>query len=142
MNPLPLALLVAPLVPGDALRDQPPPHVRGAVECAPPLADCWRFPPRGAVTRNREFNYSFRSRLAEEREVWPASVQYRFDAALRESEWRYRCWDALDDALYEWRPAWRRRLALAALRDLLGDEDYAAGRMPAAVPARVFRDLR
>lgn len=51
-------------------------------------------------------------------------------------------WDALDDANCEWRPEWQRRLSLARVRDLIGEDDYAAGILPPAVPVWWFREMK
>jgi len=49
-------------------------------------------------------------------------------------EWRIACWCKLDDVLYHRCPvAWKLR-SLAQLRDLLGDEAFALGHMPAPIP--------
>jgi hypothetical protein len=54
-----------------------------------------------------------------------------------ENDWQYRrkCWDLLDDAIYcEYMPEARRLRSLGRLREMLGDDDYFAGRMPCPKP--------
>lgn len=123
--------------------DTPPPGERYAeILAAPVLDDLFRFPPRGAVNQARSFNGAVRYRLGLEREVWPPAQQWKFDLALEQAQAAYRVWDKLDDAQAEWRPWWDRRLQLAQLKVMLGDEAYAAGDMPPAVPSHLFRELK
>ncbi len=58
------------------------------------------------------------------------SGQWEADCA-----YRARVWDLLDDVIVQTHfPLERRLCSLTALRELLGDADYYAGRMPAPVP--------
>lgn len=53
----------------------------------------------------------------------------------QETHWRERCWNFLDDALFCDIRLTHKLSSLARLRELLGDEAYFAGWMPAPLPS-------
>ena len=57
-------------------------------------------------------------------------------AALWEAEcaWRAKCWDLLDDVLFCTYPPGKKLHSLIRLREMIGDDDYFAGRMPCPTP--------
>lgn len=125
--------------------DWPPGRLWADVMAAPFEADLYRFPPREACAAARAFNYSFRCKMDKEREIWPdAPVQAIFDEANSAALRSYAIWDKLDDCHHgiDWQPWWKRRLMLAELRTLMGPENYAAAKMPPAVPVHLFRELK
>lgn len=146
---LALTLLLAPVAVGlpmpTAPRDDdyPPGRQWADVLAAPLESDLHRFPPRSVCSRARIANRAFVRNLEFERELWPASQQWKFTAAVGDANAAYAAWDKLDDLHgFQCTPWWRKRLMLAELRTLIGADAYAAGEMPAAVPGRWFRDLK
>jgi len=66
------------------------------------------------------------------RDLFPAATHVEF--AIREAEDINAAYDALIDAQCSYYLVHIRREALGKLRRLLGDEDFAAGRMPLPIP--------
>ena len=65
----------------------------------------------------------------------PSELYDRWD---KEMDWRYECWNYLDDVVNGHRYGWtteKKRYSLARLRDLLGDERFYSGWMPPPVPS-------
>lgn len=98
------------------------------------LSDARRFPvPPAVARRNWQLSVSHPALVREEVRAWNTPAD--FGTWENETAWRRACWDHLDTVLYH-RPAsleWKLR-ALGRLRELLGDEAYFAGRMPAPIP--------
>jgi hypothetical protein len=136
-----LAFLIAQPPPAPPV-DYPPGELWADVINAPPESDGLRFPPYAVAARARMFNWQCRQRIAEERDAWPESAQWRFDVTLAEARELYAAWDCLEDAQSPYRAWWRRRLDLARLRKLIGDDAYSAGAMPPVVPSHRFRELK
>lgn len=114
------------------------PMLRGRLTEArdwPPACDARRWPDRLAVVAALDFNGQYRHHLR----TYGKDDAAR-DAALRDAEDLFAVWDALDDAQLNTGP-YSRRYHLARLRDLLGEDAYAAGRMPPAVPVWRFREI-
>lgn len=120
----------------------PPGSLWAEVMAAPMEWEVRRFPSRQATTKARQVNVAARCNLNEERWAWPESFHPRFDAAVSDIQAAYWVWDKLDDCQATWRQWWEVRLELAKLKRMLGDEDFAAGRMPPAIPSRWFRELK
>lgn len=101
---------------------------------APMLGDADRLPDRATVAESVRVNRAYRKGL-EVRMVWEADRADVFRSAVAETDRLYRAWDAARDARCEFYYVTVRRQALKRLKYMLGDEDYAAGQMPAYVPA-------
>lgn len=112
----------------------------------PSVSDARRFPDLDTCVRECVFNDRFRQNLARERLAWPANRQGIWQDTADETEWLREVWIAAWNAARECesRNGWPPFAVphLTRLRDLLGEEDYAAGRMPPAVPVWRFRELR
>jgi hypothetical protein len=101
-----------------------------------------RFPPESVTVSNR--------RLASERLEW---LRHRRDLlggreiqeAIRDQEYRYRCWDELRDAIRSvpTNPDddLGRMHALNSLRILIGEHNYLFGKMPEPVDWGGFRRI-
>lgn len=117
-----------------ALAVQPPP-----TDDEPAEQVMARFPPVSAVKAALDFSCIHRMSLQERIAFGGYEGDVLYDW-LRQAQWCYRCWDALDDvqiAANCSNAAWGREKA-AVLRKLLGDEAYYAGQMPPCVPVWRF----
>lgn len=108
---------------------------------APPAHDRYRFPDAAVASHAVAFNDAFRENLAQERRIWPHSMQLAFVVTVDEAMALREIWWRLSLSQADERE-WSHRLHLKRLRYLLGPEDYAGGRMPPAVPAWRFRDKK
>ena len=107
------------------------------------LADADRF-PSGAECQAAEDFARLHLRWLEVQAAWSQSGEE--DAYWREcvaeARWCFDCWDAVGAGAANERPDAAYRLQwLARLRELIGDEDYFAGRLPPPVPVWRFRRL-
>jgi hypothetical protein len=123
------------------------------VEQLPPLEDADRFPPAAVVLEIIQFSQahdewlSVQAALARRPDLRQELLSWRDEVRrLREP------WELLRGAATgsdEWcgfgwvqnLTVWQRRGRLLELRRLLGEADYRAGRMPAAIPLGRFRSL-
>lgn len=103
------------------------------LETAPPLEAIDRFPDRKLAIEALGINRHVRDRLAARRAV-DLMHEGELLAAIIDVERRYVIWDALRDSHQPYYFVTVRRAALALLRDLIGDEAFYAGRMPAPMP--------
>lgn len=108
---------------------------------APRAGDAGRFPTREVVNAYIRFNREYRTGL-ETRQVWEADRADLIRAAVSETDRLYRVWDAVRDARCEFYYVTVRRQALQRLRDAIGPDAYAAGRLPPYVPEWRFRERR
>lgn len=92
---------------------------------------------RAAGSEARTINRSHARylRLVAELHNYPPHVM----EAIRVTDEIYAAWDAFGDATVDFYYLNIRRRALAKLRELLGDEDFYAGRMPLPVPVEVAK---
>ena len=101
------------------------------------LADCHRFPPREYARQCMVFNRSYRCHV-ELQLIWYAGDTRRWwywQEALWETDRLYHVWDALHAAQGgEWPDEIFRLKWLRNMREMIGEEAYAAGRMPPPVP--------
>lgn len=100
---------------------------------APKLDACKWLPERRAVNELVRQNREFRCEI-EARRPWETDREDLLHDAVRAADCLYRPWDALRDAQCEFYYVTVRRTALKKLRDAIGAEAFAAGRMPLAVP--------
>jgi len=108
---------------------------------APPLAAAERFPDRGTIDGARQFNREFRKHLED---TWPAASSPRLDVheeTLAEVDQLYRAWDLARDTQFEYYYVTTRRRALKDLRDAIGQQAFAEGRLPPHVPLWRFREI-
>jgi len=120
----------------------PPPQLLAAVLVAPPATDRLRFPPHEYVNGRAWFAYRFRQRL-KARSEWELDWANVYRVAYEQSYPNWWAWELLYKCHgCEGQRDWQKRLLLAELEQLLGPEDYAAGRMPECVPGWMFHDLR
>ena len=98
-------------------------------EMLPPLVDRERLPPREVARDNLECCRCYREYLRE-RIIFVRDLEARQNAIAR-IEHYYQCRDWLHAAQGgEGRDEYYWRHALKRLRELLGEEDYYAGKMP------------
>ncbi len=105
---------------------------------APQLAECQRLPDRHTVNELIRFNRAYRQHL-EERQAWELDRADLLREALQETDRLYRQWDAIRDAQCDFYYVTVRRAALKRLRDAIGEEAFATGRMPPYVPLWAFQ---
>ena len=133
---LALALALAPMP------EQPPNGYRLAeVLAAPPAGDRWRFPPVAEVNRWAWFSYRYRQNLlarADQEEPDRRHLFISAHSAMRPNWW---AWELLWQIDQNHDQEWQKRLKLAQLRALIGEDDYYAGVLPEAVPGWLFHDL-
>jgi len=107
---------------------------------APLVGDADRFPERSTVNDLLAFNRTYRQHL--DQGAATASSRYaEVRSALQETDHLYYIWDTVRDARCEYYYVTVRRQALKRLRDLVGDEAYAATRMPPHVPIWRFQEI-
>ena len=100
---------------------------------APKLIDCKRLPDRRTVNDLIKFNRSYKKHL-EQRQMWEADRAGLFHQVIDETDRLYRQWDSVRDAQCDFYYVTVRRAALKRLRDELGEEAFAGGKMPPYVP--------
>ena len=98
----------------------------------PLITDLPRFPATVAYI-NWQYSCAYIINLRTRREHYP-HLEDEIDRVLTVTRRLERCWDAIDDAARPDFSLCRRREGLARLRGLIGEADYAAGRMPPPVP--------
>lgn len=108
---------------------------------APPAADAFRFPDRNTVNELVRFNRAFRKHL-DQRQQLEADRTGALRAVIWETERLYQVWDAVRDARCEFYYVTVRRAALKKLRDLIGEEDYLASKLPPNVPTWRFNEMK
>ena len=107
---------------------------------APSVHDAERWPTRALATDYLDFNRAYR-RTLEVRQVADRPRWQEYQTAVEETESLYQLWDTARDARCECYYVHFRRRALKRLRDRLGEDDYAAGRLPPPVPLWRFRPI-
>lgn len=109
----------------------------------PTLADCARFPPAAVCQAMEDFGKAHLEWLEARASLAVGDGAHDYWQARRaEARWCFDVWDWCGAcAGCEGMEEHRRVLALRHLRDLLGDEDYEAGRLPPPVPVWRFRRL-
>lgn len=113
------------------------------LRAAPRLVDADRFPPRAEMNEPIVTNLTLQKQLAEKKPKDEGEA-----TALRgqkaDLDRRYRIWDAARDARCEYYYVTVRRQALMRLKDLIGEADFKAAKLPPAVPQPITttRQLR
>jgi hypothetical protein len=108
---------------------------------APPVADSFRFPDRNAVNELVQFNRAFRKHL-DQRQQYEADRADQLRTVMWETDRLYAVWDAVRDARCEFYYVTVRRHALMKLKEQLGDEAYAVGKLPPTVPTWRFNEMK
>lgn len=114
---------------------------RAELADAPRLAECRRLPDRQTVNDFLRFNRAFRKTL-EDRAAWELDRTDLFHGAMQETDRLYRQWDAVRDAQCDFYYVTARRAALKKLRESVGADAFATGRMPPYVPDWRFAAAR
>jgi hypothetical protein len=107
---------------------------------APRLWEASRFPDYDAARSAVEFNRAYQAEL-ERRLPWESDREALIRQALREAEYLREVWAAARDANTEYCYITTKREALADLRRLLGEEDFATGDMPPPAPFWRFNKI-
>src|SRR5947199_1989182 len=105
---------------------------------APALDDCLRFPDRAMVNDLLGFNRAYRQHV-DVRQPVELAHWWGLRAALQETDQLYQIWDPVRDARCDYYYVTVRRQALKRLRELIGEDDYYAGRLPPVVPLWRFQ---
>lgn len=96
--------------------------------------------PRVVVNELLHFNQAYRNHLYNTLSLYQHRECIR--EAIRDTELRYRTWDALRDAQQTVYSVMVRRQALATLRSMIGQEAYEMGAMPCHVDLSRFEVIR
>jgi len=106
---------------------------------APRLDEANRLPERKIVNELIHFNRAFRQHLVERHHLEQDRSEI-YEAVMIETDQLYRVWDAVRDARCEFYYTSVRRQALVRLKEMLGEEDYAAVNLPPNVPTWRWRE--
>ena len=110
---------------------------------APALADAQRFPSRTALSEWLAQNRAYKNLVEAQHDLLPWQHRWVTAFKVRENDKLYKILDCARDAQIEYFYITVRRAALKRLRDdLIGAEDYYAGRLPPAVPVWLFQELK
>lgn len=105
---------------------------------APYVDDLNRWPKGGEVQARLKYCTNYRNML-EGYTSWPEPVAIRAKEAWQACERIREAYDLLDDAQGKYISQPYIRLKLKALRKLIGEEDYYAGRLPPVIPYTEFK---
>jgi hypothetical protein len=108
---------------------------------APRVADACRFPDRTICNELLSFNRSYRNHV-EVRQPLEMGNAYALRTIQREVDYLYQIWDTVRDARCEYYYITVRRQALKRLKDMLGEDDYFAAKLPPHVPLWRFEEIR
>lgn len=116
---------------------------RHAVELrdCPRLIEASQFPSIDANRDGRCLNRRYRDHLFG-RLAWEQDRAGMIGLVIEENERLYQVWNLADDAVQPYFGVVKRRTALRKLRELLGEDDYQAGRLPPPVPVWRFNEGR
>jgi len=99
----------------------------------PPLTDALNFPPAWVCREQMAMSQAYQCWLQTRIECGLDWDMGGLRDQLEDARRRWRIWDWCLTAQGGY-PSWCPRRALGELRQLLGDEDYYAGRMPTPYP--------
>ena len=103
----------------------------------PWVADSERFLNRETISNWLCLNRGYLKRLEERLLIDTLNTPVILET-MRETEILYKVWDAARDARCDYYYVWVRREALRNLRELIGPENFARGRMPPYLPVWRF----
>ena len=115
-------------------------HYWRTLQDAPRLADCNVLPAAWMVQDLCRVNEQYQCHLQNQQIIYPHRAD-DLGEVLREARQLYQVWDAVRRATgptQAW--AYRRRM-LRQLRDMLGEDDYYAARLPPSVPLWRFKEI-
>lgn len=100
------------------------------------LSDAKSFKETAETVRNKYW-IALNHATDERRQViWQNNGPEVSELWEEDCKFRFKAWDLLDDAIHCTHYADGKRIdSLRRLREMIGDDDYYAGRMPAPVPA-------
>jgi len=102
----------------------------------PPLSDRDLFPAAAYCAKMGAFNRDYRAHLDKVQWVY-SEKHWLYTRAIRECDQAWDVWEKL----YGWGSEQAVRMALAELRELIGNEAYYSGRLPAPVPLWSFTPI-
>jgi hypothetical protein len=108
---------------------------------APRVVDAFRFPDRTVCNELLSFNRAYRNHV-EVRQPLELGNAYTLRTIQREVDYLYQVWDTVRDARCEYYYVTVRRQALKRLKDMLGEDDYYAAKLPPHVPIWRFEEIR
>lgn len=106
---------------------------RVELEGCPPVLDSARYGDRANINEMLCLNRCYRKRLEERLIIDSLNVREIVDS-ISETDQLYHVWDSARDATCTYYYVHVRRLALDRLRELIGPDNYARGRMPHYLP--------
>mgnify|MGYP001619481123 CR=1 FL=1 len=106
---------------------------------APPLSDAIMLPPRNYAIELIQMNRSF-AKHVEALSNWELDRSEFYNEVLSETNKLYKPWDYVRDAGCEFYYVTVRRDALRKLKTFLGEEAYAAKKMPHYLPLHRFNE--
>ena len=111
----------------------------GRMGDAPPSHDALRFPPASECDHALNANYAYRTHV-EARQAFMAGEWFAHETVLAECCRLAEIWSTARQAQSPTNIAARRE-GLKRLRELIGETDFYAGRLPAPVPLRHFLQI-
>lgn len=108
---------------------------------APRLSEAARFPDKDTVNECVRSNRAYRKHL-DVRLAWEADRAAGLRLAACETDRLYRVWDGVRDARCEFYYVTVRRAALKKVKEMIGEESYAAGELPSYLPDWAARASR
>jgi hypothetical protein len=117
--------------------------IRCAREECDGLPHLWEgqiIPGHDIANKLCQFNYACRCRLSK-RLLWEPENRAVLQLQIAELEHSYRAWEQLSYSKCCWSMKSKRQ-ALAALKDLIGEDDFSAGKMPDPSPLAFVVEIR
>ncbi len=107
---------------------------------APPLADVWKFPDSATANACMRFNDEYCNHLSLQLFGQPNHSD-DIQAAIDETRLLYKLWWGIS-VVNARSTSWsQKRLAMMRVRDAIGEENYAYGRLPPCVPIWRFKEF-
>lgn len=107
---------------------------------APALWERDRFPHWRSLKLSMEINRAYVQMLGQS--IWINAVdEWQIRDAVQEADWLFNVYDACRESMKKGNSVYWKRCALVRLKGLIGDEDFAAGRLPLPVPLHRFTEF-
>lgn len=106
---------------------------------APAASDSYLFPDRDLISKCMEANFYYQQFLKSNRYL-NSSTAVQYSKALVQCQTLRTLYDSVRDAKTDYMYITIRRLALAKIRQTIGDEAYYTGTLPPALPTWFFRE--
>lgn len=110
---------------------------------APPMSATYAVTGFHAMNTDKalDLNNKYREHLKIKRKLWMPRSEFVFQLLLRDTDWRWDAWDALDGVVISTHPAYKRRWAMKLI-NCIGEEAFYRGEMPFPIPEWALEELR